>query len=351
MKAIVMNTFGGREVLALEEVAKPSPGVGEVLVEVRAVSVNRFLDVAVREGSYHVQPQLPHILGSDAAGVIAAVGDGVASPLVGQRVAVVSHVRCGKCEACTGSRPGTRCSAPFFMGVNRPGSYAEYVCVPVAMVHPIPPHLSFEDATVILRHFPAAFNLLESRAALKAGEWLLVMGAAGGLGSALIQVGKLMGARVIAAAGTDVRVQSCLEHGADFGINYRSQDLEKEVMRLSAGVGASVVCDSIAEAGLWHGSFNSLAFGGRLVTAGAGGGGKVELDIKRLYGRGLQIIGFAGQKDTDISKALSEAAAGRIHAVIGRRIPLSEVRIAHELVETNSVTGKVVLTKNEDDQP
>ena len=158
-----------------------------------------------------------------------------------------------------------------------------------------------------------------------------------------VQVAKMLGARVIAGAGSDERVKAAKSYGADFGVNYRQQNLAEEVMKLTDGQGVDVVCENIADPTLWPGAFNSLAMGGRLVTAGAHGGGNVNLDVKRLYMKRLRIIGAAGTNPADIVKALEAAAAGRIRAIIDRTMPLREAAEAHRIVEGNQTSGKVIL--------
>ncbi len=342
MKAVVQRDFGGPEVLRLEDVPAPRPAAGEVLIRVGAVTINRTLDLAVRRGDYHIKPDLPHVLGTDPSGTVERVGPGADTYWTGQRVAVAGQIRCGVCPPCLAGNDSA-CESTKHLGVNRWGGYAELLTVPVKNLVPLPPNLSFAEASVIVRHFPTAFQLL-GRAQLKAEEWVLVMGAAGALGSCLVQAAKMQGAHVIAGAGSDERVDSCLKHGADFGVNYRRQDLAAEVMRLTGGHGADVVFENIADPTLWPGAFNSLAYLGRLVTAGAHGGGTVPLDVTRLYLRRLQIIGSAGSRRADVERTLEAVAAGRIHAVIGRIMPLAEAAEAHCLVETNAVIGKVVLT-------
>ncbi len=342
MHAIVMHEFGPPDVLRWEEVDTPSPGPGEVLVKVGAVSVNRTLDLIVREGEYVVRPKLPHVLGVDPAGTVDEVGQGVEHVKTGQRVALLGTARCGTCEPCLSGHDGA-CKDPQHLGVNRWGGYAEYVCVPARMALPIPGNLSFTQASVITRHFPTAYNLLENKAQLRAGEWILIMGAAGALGSAATQIARHIGAHVIAAAGSDDRVRSCLDNGAHFGVNYRKQDLAAEVMRITDGHGADVVAENIADPTLWPGAFNSLAFEGRLVTAGAHGGGTVPLDVKRLYHQRLTIIGSPGGNPADAPRALELAAQGKVRAVIGKVMPLREAAEAHRIVARNAVIGKVML--------
>lgn len=188
-----------------------------------------------------------------------------------------------------------------------------------------------------------AFNLLASKAGLKLGEWVLVMGATGALGSSCVQVAKMFGATVIAGAGTDERVELAKSYGADLGINYRKYDLAKEVMRLTDNKGVNVVCENISDPTLWPAAFASLAMSGRLVTAGAHGGGTVTLDVKQLYMRRLRIIGAAGTNTVDVERSLDAARQRKIRAIINRIIPLGDAAEAHRVVEQNQIVGKIIL--------
>ncbi|HEY2986276.1 MAG TPA: alcohol dehydrogenase catalytic domain-containing protein [Candidatus Binatia bacterium] len=342
MKAVVLRAFGPPEVLRLEKVPTPSPGPGEVLIRVHSVSVNRTLDLVVRAGKYPSDVKLPLVLGVDPAGVVVAPGEGVAEPKVGDRVAVVSMIACGECRYCRESEEAN-CVKSRHIGVHRWGGYAEYVAVPAKNAFAIPERVSFADATVITRHFPMAFNLLVNKAELKAGEWVLVMGAVGALGSSGVQVAKMLGAKVIAGAGSDERVRVARGYGADFGINYRSRDLAKEAMRITDGRGVDVVFENIADPALWPGAFNSLAWAGRLVTAGGHGGGQVTLDVKRLYLRRMRIIGAAGTNRRDVARALEAAADGKVRAIIDRTMPLAEAAEAHRIMENKQILGKIIL--------
>ncbi|MPZ86928.1 MAG: zinc-binding dehydrogenase [Nitriliruptorales bacterium] len=342
MRAVVLREFGGPEALKLEEVPDPSPEAGEVIVEVHAVTVNRSLDLKVREAGATRGVTLPHVLGVDPAGVVVATGDDVDAVEMGDRVAVVPHIRCGTCEFCTTGRE-EQCPNSRHIGVHRWGGYAQYVSAPAKNIVQVPDRLGFADAAVILRHAPTAFNLLRNLAEVRSGEWVLVMGAAGGLGALGVQVAKLLGATVIAGAGTDARVESALANGADHGVNYRANDLTEEAERITNGRGVNVVFENISDPALWPKAFASLGHSGRLVTAGAHGGGKVELDARRLYGRRLRIIGGAGASKRDIASALEAASQGKIHAVIDRIMPLHAAADAHRLFEEDALLGKVVL--------
>jgi NADPH:quinone reductase-like Zn-dependent oxidoreductase len=342
MKAIVLREFGGPDVLRMEDVEQPSPAAGEVLVQVHSVSVNRTLDLVVRAGKYPSDIKLPLVLGVDPAGVVVAAGEGVADPPVGARVAIVSMIACGECRYCREGEEAN-CTNSRHIGLHRWGGYAEYVAVPAKNVYVIPDNVSFADATVITRHFPMAFNLLVNKAELKSGEWVLIMGAVGALGSSGIQVAKMLGAKVIAGAGSDERVAIAIGYGADFGVNYRKQDLAKEVLKITGGRGADVVYENIADPTLWPGAFNSLAWAGRLVTAGGHGGGQVTLDVKRLYLRRMKILGAAGTNRRDVERALAAAGGGKIRAIIDRTMPLAEAAAAHRIMEEERILGKIIL--------
>ena len=182
---------------------------------------------------------LPLVLGVDPSGMVVAVGEGVTQPQHGARVAILPMVGCGTCPPCQAGNE-TACRQLRIIGLHRWGGYAEYLVVPARNTFAIPEGLSFAEATVITRHFPTAFG--EARTVqLQAGEWVLVMGAAGALGSCLVQVAKMTGARVIAGAGSDERVEAARSFGADFGVNYRQEDLAREVMQITEGRGVDVV--------------------------------------------------------------------------------------------------------------
>ncbi len=333
MKAMVIREFGPPEVMRLEDVSMPAPGPGEVLIRVHAVSVNRTLDLAVRAGTYPAPVTLPHVLGVDPSGVVAALGEGVSTRTVGDRVTTGQLLR-----------PPTDTAGPMILGVHAWGGYAQYVKVPVASTHPIPERVDFVTATVVSRHAPTAFSMLRDHAKLKPGDWVLVMGAAGGLGSAGIQAAKYLGAKVIGAAGADERVRAGLDLGADVGVNYRTHDLSEEARRITGGRGVDVVFENIADPELFPKAFAALARNGRLVTAGAHGGGTVPLDVKRLYLNGLTVIGSVGRiSSEDLDLCLRAAAEGRYRVLIDRVLPLADAGLAHRIVAERSGIGKIVL--------
>jgi NADPH2:quinone reductase len=342
MNAVIIDRFGGPEVMAYRPVPRPLPAADEVVVEVRAVTVNRTLDIHVRQNGDERNPILPLVLGVDPVGIIVEVGTDVDAARIGQRVAFRSPLRCGRCGPCVAGRPAD-CIKPIHLGIHAWGGYADYVVFPETSAIELPPNLAFPEAAVIFRHFPTAFHLLDCKAGVRAGETVLIMGAAGGLGNAGIQVARYRGARVIAAAGTDAGLALARRLGADETINYRSEDLEARVDALTGGNGVNVVFENIGARALFGAAFRSLGGGGRLVTAGAHAGGDVEIDVKRLYRRKLTLIGGAGSDPRDVDATVEGAASGWLTAAIDRVLPLSAIAEAHRLVDERLVTGKVVL--------
>ncbi len=326
----MIREFGAPGVMRFEELPVPDPGPGEVLIEVACVSVNRTLDCVVRSGKYPRPVKLPHIPGVDPVGTIVVVGDGVKSRKLGDRVAVSLHL----------GRPGEPLN---LLGIDTWGGYAQYVKLPVANTYLLPEGLDFHTATVVARHAPLAHNMLHDKIKLKPDEWVLVMGAAGGLASFLVQFADHLGAKVIAAAGTDHHVEVAQELGAQYGINYRKQDLTAEVMKITGAKGVHAVCENIGDPELFPKAFAALGQRGRLVTAGGHGGGTVPLSIFNLYVKGITIFGSTEQTDADMELSLKAAADGHLRALIDQVLPLSEAVHAHEIVESRAGTGKVLL--------
>lgn len=339
MKAVIMHEFGGPDVLKYEEIPTPEVGPDEVLVKVHAVSVNRTLDLVVRENNYARTPSLPHILGVDPSGVIEAVGANVSDRKVGDRVYCSLFVPSDDPDAM--NLPGV--GNVMFLGVNVWGGYAEYVKVPAENAVSIPDSLDFPEATVVGRHLATAINQVEGIGEVKKDDWVLVMGAAGGLGSCAVQVAKINGCHVIGAAGSDERVQAAVDCGADHGINYRTHDLAAEVQKITEGRGVNLVCENIGDPDLFPGAFNSMGRGSKMVTAGAHAGGHVELDLWKLYLFQLQIIGEPREQPGGLARALNMAGEENIKCLIDKVMPLSEAAEAHAYAAERGGVGKVIL--------
>ena len=267
MKAIVIHEFGPPDVLKYEDVPDPQPRAGEIRIRVHAATVNRVLDVSLRAGKETRRaPALPLIPGVDCAGTVDALGPGVTRWTVGQHVAAAGGMPLTPVPEDCSNYDGPQ----GMMGIKRPGGFAELVCVPACVVVPLPEGIDFHDAAVVMRHCPTAWNLLVNTAKLQRGESVLIMGAGGNLGSIGIQIAKnVIGAKVIAAAGSDERVRRGLDLGADHGVNYNTHDLAAEVLKLTGGKGVDVLYDNIANPKVLPQAFHAVGFGGRVVTAGA----------------------------------------------------------------------------------
>jgi len=341
MKAIVIHRYGPPDVLTYEEAPDPQPRAGEIRIRVHAATVNRVLDVSLRAGKEGArEPILPLIPGVDCAGVVDAVGQGVTRWRKGMRVAAAGVMPLDICdEDGEGYRGPTG-----MMGIKRPGGFAELVAVPACAAIALPDALDFHHAAVVMRHVPTAWNLLFNVAELKAGETVLIMGAGGNLGSIGIQIAKnVIGAKVIAAAGSDERAEIGRALGADCAINYNARDLHAEVMAFTGGKGVDVLYDNIANPKVLPQAFRAIGFDGRLVTAGAHAGPNVSIDFAHLYHKRITIKGRPGYHPPDVAKCFAAAADGKVKAQIDRILPLSRAAKAHRLVESGEVSGKIVL--------
>lgn len=332
MKAAILREFGSPEVLSYEEVPTPVPGRGQVLVRVHATTVNRVLNCGVRAGTQMQRnPILPLVLGVDPSGEVVAHGqevEGVTLPPVGARVSVLSR-----------PGPGER----GMLGVNRWGGDAEYVVAHANMCFPIADQLDYHEASVVIRHCPTAFHLMYTMGKVKEGDWVLVMGCSGGLGTIGVQIAKMAGARVVGAAGSADRARIGKDLGADFVVDYSAQDLTAEIMRVTEGHGIDLMYDNIANPKTFPKGFAAMAHDGRVVTAGAHGGPVVPLDCFKLYDSKITIMGSAGSTMENVRQSLDAAGKGKIKVNIEKVFPLSQIREAHKMIEAGSVPGKVIL--------
>jgi NADPH2:quinone reductase len=341
MKAIVLHEYGPPDVLRYEEIADPEPRSGEIRIRVHAATVNRVLDVSLRAGKETFRnPVLPLIPGVDCAGIVDAIGPQVTRCRVGDRVAAAGIM---PLEIC--AEDGKGYDGPCgMMGIKRPGGFAERVVVPACAAVALPDGIDFHRAAVVLRHVPTAWNLLFHVAELKREESVLIMGAGGNLGSIGIQIAKnVIGARVIAAAGSDERVAIGTKLGADHGVNHSTHNLLDEVMKITGGKGVDVVYDNIANPAVLPLAFRAIGMHGRLVTAGAHAGPNVTIDFSHLYHKQITICGRPGYTPSDLPQCLAAAAQGKVNPRIECVLPLSQAAQAHRMVEANEGQGKIVL--------
>jgi len=340
VKAILFHQHGGPEVLQFTDVPDPEPRPTEVLVRVRACALNH-LDLWVRGGLPNVPIPLPHIPGSDVAGEIAKIGSKVTTVRVGQKVVLAPGVTCGKCAACI-SGQDNRCRQFTNLGYMIDGGCAEFVRVPEVNCLSCPENLSFEQAAAIPLVFQTAWHMLIARAQLQPGEDVLVLGAGSGVGTAAIQIAKFFGARVIATAGSDEKLQKARELGADHGINHKSQKIRDEVRRITNKRGVDVVFEHVGTA-TWDDSLASLALAGRLVTCGATTGYDAKIDLRFLFSRQLSLLGSYMGVKSELHTIMKLVAASRLKPVVDRTFPLAEAAAAHAYLESAQQFGKVVL--------
>lgn len=340
MKAVVFRQHGEPEVLEYADAPDPVIRANEVLVEVRACALNH-LDVWARGGLPGIEIKLPHILGNDIAGVVREVGEIVDWVRAGDEVLLQPGVSCGHCMECLSGRDNL-CPDYDILGYRRDGGYAELVAAPAVNVVAKPKHLSFEEAAALPLVTVTAWHMLVTRAQLQPGEDVLIHAAGSGVGSVGIQIAKLRGARVIATAGSDEKLEKARELGADDCVNYTNADWAKEVRRLTAKKGCEVVFEHTG-ADTWGGSVQSLAKNGRLVTCGATSGFDARTDLRQVFYRHLSLLGsFMGSK-AELLEAMKFVERGKIRAVVDRTLPLTEARRAHELMRDRAQFGKLVL--------
>jgi NADPH:quinone reductase-like Zn-dependent oxidoreductase len=338
MKAVRIHQFGGPEVLTYEDIADPELRKDQVLVRVKACSLNH-LDVWVRKGLPGVK--LPHIPGSDIAGEVAEVGEYVSGFKPGQRVIVAPMHFCGQCAKCVA---GLQNQCPKFtvLGNAVDGGDCELIAVPPANVIPFPDSLDFNQAASVPLVFVTAWHMLVGLAGVRPGQTVLVLGASSGVGIAAIQIAKLFHCRVITTAGSDWKLEKARALGADYGIDHYRQKISEEVRKLTNKEGVDIVVEHVGAA-TWDESVKSLKSAGTLVTCGATTGPSVGVDLRHLFARQLRLLGSYMGTMSELHEVLGQVFAGRLKPVVDRPFPLGEIRAAHEYLEKSQMFGKVIV--------
>ncbi len=341
MKALAITEHGGIDKLQIMDLPKPSIGPDDVLISVHAVALNH-LDLFVRNGSPALKLPLPHIPGSDVSGVIAEVGANVRDLKPGQRVTVNPGLSCGHCEFCLGGQQSL-CAEFQILGEHLTGAAAEFVRVPAVNVLPIPDNFSFEAAAAAPLVFLTAWRALISRARLRAGEDVLVIGAGAGTGMAAIQIAKHAGARVYATSSSDEKLHKAKEIGADVVINYNTQEWDREVFKQTGRRGVDVVFESVGEA-TWLKSIRSLKRGGRMVVIGATTGPHPQEEIAYIFWKQIDILGSTMSNQREFREVMNLVLRGDLKPIIDGVYPLERAREAHARLESGEQFGKIVLT-------
>ena len=323
MKAVLCKQFGPPESLVFEELPSPKPGPGEVVVTMKAASVN-FPDVLIIQNKYQVKPPLPFSPGSELAGVIKEAGEGVTTMKPGDRVvAITGH-----------------------------GAFAEEVKIEATRLIPVPDGMDFATAASFLLTYGTSYHALMNRAATTPGETLLVLGAAGGVGLSAVEIGKILGLRVIACASTDDKLAVCREHGADEGINYATQDLRERIKALTGGKGVDVIYDAVGGP-YSEAAFRSSAWRGRLLVIGFAAGDipKLPLNLPLLMERSIVGVYWGDwmrRNPAEFAASVKQLGAwftqGKIRPHVSASFPLARAAEALQLMADRKVKGKVVVT-------
>jgi NADPH:quinone reductase-like Zn-dependent oxidoreductase len=341
VKALALDGVGGLEHLALHDLPRPElDDPGDALVRVHAAALNR-LDLFVTDGLPGVEYRFPHIVGSDGAGVVEAVGREVTAVRPGDRVMINPGTSCGRCRACLAGEESL-CSMFRVIGEHRSGTAAEYVVVPAVNLAAVPPAMPWAQAAAFSLATLTAWHMLVTRAALRPGETVLIWGIGGGVALAALQVARQLGARVIVTSGTDAKLDTARRLGADAGINHGTQDAVAEVRRLTDRRGADVVVDSIGQA-RWQDSLRAMRRGGRLVICGATTGPMIELDLRRLFWHQWSILGATLGSRREYQAIVALAHEGKLWPVVDSTVPLDRATEAFARLDRGEQTGKLVI--------
>jgi NADPH:quinone reductase-like Zn-dependent oxidoreductase len=340
MKAARIHQHGGPDVLRYEEIPEPKIRADQVLIRVRASALNH-LDLFVRAGIPGLTFPMPHILGSDIAGEVVETGELCERVQKGWRVLLSPGTSCRQCEACLSGQDNF-CRRYTLFGYRIDGGNAELIAAPEYTVIPIPDDLSFEDAAAVPLVFLTAWHMLMSRAKLQPGEDVLVLGASSGVGSAAIQIARMLQCRVIATAGGEEKLTKARELGAEHVIDHYRADIGAEVKKITGKRGVDIVFEHVGVA-TWQKSLDSLAPGGRLVTCGATTGFDARLDLRFLFSKQWSLLGSFMGSMGELHQVLKFVFRKQLKPVIDRVYPLSEIQAAHEHLEAKEQFGKVIV--------
>jgi NADPH:quinone reductase-like Zn-dependent oxidoreductase len=339
-EAMVMRATGGPEVLVRETIELPEPGPREVRIRVRAVALNH-MDLWVRRGLPHMKYEWPYRLGCDIAGEVDAIGPGARNAKLGDKVLVNPGLSCGVCARCL-SGADNLCRAYRIFGEGAQGGYTRHLNVPDTNLLPHPPALSFTDGAALPLVFLTAYQMVATKARVTAGQTVLVQAAGGGVASAAIQLAKLFGARVITTTSTDAKAARARALGADYVINYTTEDFVAECKRLTDKVGVDAVIEHVGGE-VFVKSVLATRWGGRVVTCGATAGFTPTLDLRQIFFRQVEVLGSTMGPKGDLFRVLDWVNAGKLRPVVDRVLPLWDAPDAHRVLEERRAFGKVVL--------
>jgi NADPH:quinone reductase-like Zn-dependent oxidoreductase len=341
VKALALDGVGGLEHLALHDLPRPElEAAGDALIRVHAAALNR-LDLFVTDGLAGVDYRFPHIVGSDGAGVVEAVGSAVTGIRLGDRVMIHPGIACGRCAACLAGEESL-CATFRVVGEHRAGTAAEYVVVPAVNLAAVPPAMPWAQAAAFSLATLTAWHMLATRAALQQGETVLIWGIGGGVALAALQVARHLGARVIVTSGSEAKLGVARREGAEVTLNHATQDVIAEVRRLTDRRGADVVVDSVGQA-RWQDSLRAMRRGGRLVICGATSGPMVQLDLRRLFWHQWSILGATLGSRREYAAIVALAHEGVLWPVVDSVVPLERATEAFARLQRGEQTGKLVI--------
>ncbi len=341
MRALTLAGTGGLDHLEVRDVRAPAIAApDDVLVRIRCAALNR-LDLWMTGGLPNARPSFPHVVGSDGAGEIEAVGPAAGGWKPGDRVMLNPGLSCGHCPACLeGEDP--LCAHFAILGEHVPGTAAEWVVVPAANLGRVPDGMSWSEAAGFTLATLTAWRMLTSRARLQAGETVLIWGVGGGIGIASLQIAVHLGARAIVTSGSDDKLAAAVRLGAVAAVNHRTADIVAEVRRETTGRGAHVVVDCVGEA-TWANSLRALRRGGRLVVCGATTGPNASFDLRRLFWHQWSILGSTMGTRRDFAEIVRLAQDGKLWPVVDSVVPLADGVNAYERMQRGEQTGKLVI--------
>ena len=343
MKAVIFHEHGGLEVLRHEEVKTPEPGADEVLIRVHASTINRGLDSRVREYGFGFPGfTLPHVGGSDPAGEVVSVGTEVTDVSEGDRVVVSAIINDQTCDFCKSGAGENYCRNFEVVGVNIWGGHAEYVKVPARLTIRLPDSVSFEQAACLPVSYNPAWHGLVTLAGVNSDDTVLVVAAGSGVGVAATQIAKHFGARVIATAGSDWKLESAKELGADEVANYSNEDWSEQVRELTDGKGVTLAFDNVGQP-TWPQSLGLLDRSGRMVCSGSTGDPNIKINLINLYRNMTKMYFHMQGSYGDLEQLVKLVGEGSIQPVIDSRYPLEEAAKAEERLLDRAIFGKVVL--------
>lgn len=341
MNAMIFKKTGGVENLEYTQVAQPAPGAGEVLVRVKACAINH-LDLWILTGSIAAPISMPHILGCDIAGEVAAVGTGVRGIKIGERVIVAPGIRSGQSDFYKSGIWDSLAPGYQIVGFQNNGGYAEFAKVPAENIIPVSKKFSFEEWAAIPLVFLTAWHMLVTHAKLQKNETVLIQAAGSGIGSAAIQIAKHLGAKVITTVGNDLKSKRAKKLGADHVINYRKKDFVSEVKSLTRNQGVDVAFEHIGPETISK-SVQCLKKRGRLVHCGVTSGALATLDLRHLYFNQIQLQGSYMGGLKELKQVIALAEKGKLKPVVDKIFPLSKARIALTRMLNRKNFGKIIL--------